>query len=220
MTTSAQSVSSKAIQKARQMAKRNRSAVACVRCKVGKSKCSDYRPCKNCWAMKAPCQETVTTIQKGKECDQKKIDHALSNDSYALKISEQQKCLYYQPAYTSTQDLITPFAHKVSASPRSAPEVLLPPMNTIQTSKGVYQKENLFPPVAFTAQKFPCDAFPSLQTYPPCLPLAVADLLHFGNADCMPSPYSPPSIQTQSASYLPSVAALQLLIALASARGS
>jgi hypothetical protein len=170
--------------------------------------------------MKAPCQETVTTIQKGKECDQKKIDHALSNDSYALKNSEEQKCLYYQPAYTSTQDLITPFAHKVSASPRSAPEVLLPPMNTIQTSKGVYQKENLFPPVAFTAQKFPCDAFPSLQTYPPCLPLAVADLLHFGNADCMPSPYSPPSIQTQSASYLPSVAALQLLIALASARGS
>ena len=42
------SLFSKQIQKARQMAKRSRTAVACVRCKAAKSKCSDFRPCKQC----------------------------------------------------------------------------------------------------------------------------------------------------------------------------
>jgi hypothetical protein len=41
-------VSSKEIQAARRIAKRTRSAVACFRCRVGKTKCSDYRPCKGC----------------------------------------------------------------------------------------------------------------------------------------------------------------------------
>ena len=47
----------KEIQKARQMAKRNRSAVACARCKATKSKCSDYRPCKTCASVKMSCEE-------------------------------------------------------------------------------------------------------------------------------------------------------------------
>ena len=41
-------VSSKDIQKARQNAKRSRTAVACSRCKAGKTKCSEFRPCKQC----------------------------------------------------------------------------------------------------------------------------------------------------------------------------
>ena len=41
-------VSSKEIQKARRLAKRTRSAVACARCKASKVKCNDYRPCKQC----------------------------------------------------------------------------------------------------------------------------------------------------------------------------
>ena len=41
-------VSSKDIQKARQIAKRNRTSIACNRCKASKTKCSDYRPCKHC----------------------------------------------------------------------------------------------------------------------------------------------------------------------------
>ena len=51
------SVSSKAIQKARQMAKRNRTSVACGRCKSAKTKCSDYRPCKQCVESKSCCKE-------------------------------------------------------------------------------------------------------------------------------------------------------------------
>ncbi len=41
-------VSSKDIQKARQNAKRKRTSIACARCKAGKTKCSEYRPCKQC----------------------------------------------------------------------------------------------------------------------------------------------------------------------------
>ena len=42
------SVSSRDLQKARQIAKRNRTSVACNRCKAAKTKCSEYRPCKKC----------------------------------------------------------------------------------------------------------------------------------------------------------------------------
>ena len=50
-------ISSKAIQKARQMAKRTRAATACNPCKVRKQKCSDFRPCKHCVNSKSPCHE-------------------------------------------------------------------------------------------------------------------------------------------------------------------
>ena len=50
-------VSSKEIHKARMAAKRSRAAVACARCKEGKTKCSGYRPCKRCTDMKNKCLE-------------------------------------------------------------------------------------------------------------------------------------------------------------------
>ena len=40
--------SSRDLIRARQMAKRRRAETACSRCKAGKTKCSDYRPCKRC----------------------------------------------------------------------------------------------------------------------------------------------------------------------------
>jgi hypothetical protein len=51
-------VSSKDLQKARQMAKRNRTSVACARCKKAKSKCTDYRPCKKCVESRLECDES------------------------------------------------------------------------------------------------------------------------------------------------------------------
>jgi hypothetical protein len=36
------------LSRARRMAQRNRAGVACTRCKRGKVKCSDYRPCARC----------------------------------------------------------------------------------------------------------------------------------------------------------------------------
>ena len=46
---------SKVILKARQLAKRTRTAVACPRCKSAKQKCSDDRPCKQCTFSKSDC---------------------------------------------------------------------------------------------------------------------------------------------------------------------
>ena len=51
------SVSSKDIRKARRIARRTRSAVACARCKASKVKCNDYRPCKQCTDKFNPCHE-------------------------------------------------------------------------------------------------------------------------------------------------------------------
>jgi hypothetical protein len=61
-----QRVSSKEIQVARRNAKRTRSAVACVRCKMGKIKCSDYRPCKGCVISNKSrtCEETSVKKRK------------------------------------------------------------------------------------------------------------------------------------------------------------
>jgi hypothetical protein len=44
----ASGISTKDLQKARRNAERKRASVACARCKAGKTKCSDYRPCKKC----------------------------------------------------------------------------------------------------------------------------------------------------------------------------
>jgi hypothetical protein len=52
-STSAMGVSSRDLQKARRIAKRRRASVACNRCKAAKTKCSDYRPCKQCSMSKA-----------------------------------------------------------------------------------------------------------------------------------------------------------------------
>jgi hypothetical protein len=41
-------ITTKVLQKARRNAERKRVSVACARCKIGKTKCSDYRPCKKC----------------------------------------------------------------------------------------------------------------------------------------------------------------------------
>ena len=51
------SLSSKDIRKARRIARRTRSAVACARCKASKVKCNDYRPCKQCTDKLFPCHE-------------------------------------------------------------------------------------------------------------------------------------------------------------------
>jgi hypothetical protein len=51
-------VSTKDLQKARQMAKRNRTSVACAPCKIGKSKCNEYRPCKKCVKSRVACIES------------------------------------------------------------------------------------------------------------------------------------------------------------------
>ena len=68
-------VSSKDIQDARRSAKRMRAMSACLRCKHGKIKCSDFRPCTSCtYAQIGPsCRGMTTTMKKSIACSAKKI---------------------------------------------------------------------------------------------------------------------------------------------------
>ncbi len=56
------SVSSKDLLKARQMAKRKRTSVACSRCKMAKSKCTEYRPCKRCVDSRVECEKAQPAV--------------------------------------------------------------------------------------------------------------------------------------------------------------
>lgn len=58
----------KGIQKARRMAKRNRTLIACAKCKAAKSKCSDSRPCKNCTDSGSVCREAMASLENGEHC--------------------------------------------------------------------------------------------------------------------------------------------------------
>ena len=66
-------VSSEDIQKARQTAKRSRTSVACSRCKTGKMKCSDYRPCKQCTNSKIACVEVREKTSSGADTVEKSL---------------------------------------------------------------------------------------------------------------------------------------------------
>ena len=79
-------------------AKRNRTAVACARCKSGKSKCSDYRPCKRCTKSKNSCRElsldSVLAAASQSETKQAGIKHLLSEpkaDSEATNATDVAK---------------------------------------------------------------------------------------------------------------------------------
>jgi hypothetical protein len=91
-------VCSKDIQLARRNAKRNRAATACSRCKSGKVKCSDYRPCKNCvgtehseeclFEISQPAGKRVKTGQEEKNVVQSRpnvdADETVENPSHNL----------------------------------------------------------------------------------------------------------------------------------------
>ena len=63
-------VSSEAIQKARRIALRGRSAVACIPCKEAKTKCNDYRPCSRCskLSQESICSDEASNVLSGPRC--------------------------------------------------------------------------------------------------------------------------------------------------------
>jgi hypothetical protein len=50
-----QGVSTKELIRVRRLAKRQRAAVACANCRLSKTKCTDYRPCKKCARLNVKC---------------------------------------------------------------------------------------------------------------------------------------------------------------------
>ena len=86
-------VSSKEIQKARRLAKRTRSAVACARCKVSKVKCNDYRPCKQCVENLRSCDNGTFRYSMKKDVARKaEYDRRISGSS---SLSTQSQALDY-----------------------------------------------------------------------------------------------------------------------------
>ena len=93
-------VSSKDIQKARQTAKRNRTSIACVRCKLAKIKCSDYRPCKQCTDSKSVCEQpALISTHLNSEDYQKMFQNndktrrsgpTISHDNYQISTPDSQ----------------------------------------------------------------------------------------------------------------------------------
>ena len=82
-------VSSKEIQKARRLAKRTRSAVACARCKASKVKCNDYRPCKQCFENLNSCDNGPFQYSTKQEVTRKiEYDRHISGSS-SLSIQSQ-----------------------------------------------------------------------------------------------------------------------------------
>ena len=86
-------VSSEDIQKARQTAKRSRTSVACSRCKTGKMKCSDYRPCKQCTNSRLACDEVREKISSGADTVEKSL--AWRRSERAVKIYHVEE--FHQP---------------------------------------------------------------------------------------------------------------------------
>jgi hypothetical protein len=84
--------SSQAIQKARRSAKRVRTFVACARCKTGKTKCSDYRPCKQCSNSKGdiPCSD----LHNSRRLDS--VWSGLRNNSTSLNANVPHR-MHYSP---------------------------------------------------------------------------------------------------------------------------
>ena len=85
-------VSSKDIQKARRSAKRKRAAVACSRCKAGKIKCSEYRPCKQCVILKVAhsCSNTNAGAKTSPSGETRRIDSGVLSSSAEIST-------YFQP---------------------------------------------------------------------------------------------------------------------------
>ena len=74
-------ISSKDLLKARQIAKRKRTSVACGQCRLTKSKCSDYRPCKQCVAT----QNGPNCFEKIERAKEKKGKSEITAFSYPFQ---------------------------------------------------------------------------------------------------------------------------------------
>jgi hypothetical protein len=88
------SISTKDLQKARRNAERKRASVACAYCKTGKTKCSDYRPCKKCKEsnMTSECVDGGLSIRQSTDI--------LSNTA-SFDVNFHERTIEYRPSVHS-----------------------------------------------------------------------------------------------------------------------
>ena len=165
-------VSSKDIQKARQMAKRKRSSVACSRCKMAKLKCSDYRPCKQCSNFKTTCQEAqgrtspndgnlslpVSAAAAMRRSDMDKIlaitrEHETINDLYCTR-----RLALHPPGYPSTEESLNEReTQRFETGAIHQPTIGIvsdKKQNNLESHGSALQQDPLFPPTTFSYDRF------------------------------------------------------------------
>ena len=186
------------IQKARQMARRCRAAVACTRCKSAKIRCSDFRPCKQCLKMKVPGLEASvlcsfaplnTTMSEKDMCT---VDTTYSSISRApfgdasrmLDISRHAGQSLPSPAAMGLSSLSSNGAHSLCDNTERQS---LEPFNR----DVVHRPFDFILPIAQDRRMHasPSIAQPSMMVGPACLPHPVAALLC---ALTLPVPHPPP----------------------------
>ena len=83
-------VTSKELQQARRIAKRSRAIAACMRCKHIKTKCSDYRPCRQCMKVNRACSWSTDIQRKNLDTIQATSVMPIDGDHFQAQSSLQQ----------------------------------------------------------------------------------------------------------------------------------
>ena len=179
-------VTSKAIQKARQMAKRNRTSVACARCKSAKIKCSIYRPCKQCVDANSCCteankvksfpQNTAFSLDGSSEHRNQSLCNAEANQSAHISSRHSQN------TGLDCSSLPDPYQDPVSSSACSSfntPKMVIPVIPSTEVLSFHYPTTNF---IGFTSSSIFGATNPSaasrLAPYQSSLPPALSALLH------------------------------------------
>jgi hypothetical protein len=122
-------VMSKDLRIARLSAKRQRTSVACARCKISKIKCSDFRPCKKCVNANSECYEIqesnrvlprlVRSVKRTEKRNQKSHDHTLHSTTSTLEHTQDWS---ENPAAAAARSLASLSGVHIRASPSNFQE--------------------------------------------------------------------------------------------------
>lgn len=198
------------------MAKRTRSAVACVRCKAAKSKCSDYRPCKHCVSIKASCTDAVGMDEAN---DQEKHPKKIRQESISADLSMLPT---FRPSAFS-RVLLTSANYNIQSGLIAEQSCVDLPLYSASGALASSRSDSdrPFPNCPSVASFSLLRAWqpPLLQPLPSiaAIPLVVANLFGVNGFEVIPSPYrSAPPLPSPflPTPYLTVEAATQLLLAL------
>jgi hypothetical protein len=202
------------------MAKRNRSAVACVRCKAGKNKCSDYRPCRNCWAKNVPCKETMrkcVAVNQPRELEPAFLTSTTSSVALELPGLEIEPFDRFKPNFNATQERFQhgPLSSSKHVSPSEDHNIsnYSPPFFAAKELRLSISAEPSYPQGGLNLVPFPPFPYRALTI---AAPLAIDNWGFVQSPPLLPvlSPPLPPLASNPS---LPPAALVRLLLALAPA---
>jgi hypothetical protein len=204
------SVSSKAIQKARQMAKRNRTSVACMGCKSAKARCSEYRPCKKCSRSGEECVDLHSPSLDRQACRSEQVCHQRPNLDMKLPGLFTSGLSFWnssiaaiQPSTATNQDIASP-SYTLHTSTQASSLL----QDAIESQHETYR--NRFQNVLFNRLGF-LQQYDNPATYPVRLPALLTTAFHDCTSHSFPSTVAPPNHFLSAFPTPPPIDILQLL---------